>query len=135
MRAPSGTSDAGSVPLRLLIADDSEQFLRAAESALSRNGIEIVGTATTSAAALDQVEKLRPDAVLVDIGLGEESGFDLVVALVDAFPYLALRLVLISTRAADEYGELIEASPAVGFIPKSELSPSAVHELLAAGDS
>jgi DNA-binding NarL/FixJ family response regulator len=116
--------------LRCLIVDDSEQFLRAATSSLGRNGIEIVGTATTTVAALDQVAKLRPDVVLVDVGLGEESGFDLTVQLVDAFPYLASRVVLISTRAEDDYGDLVEASPAAGFVPKSELSASAVRELV-----
>ena len=118
------------MPLRCLIVDDSEQFLRAATSSLSQNGIEVVGTATTSAAALDQVAKLRPDVVLVDVGLGEESGFDVTLQLVDAFPYLASRVVLVSTRAAEDYGELVEESPAAGFIRKSELSPNAVRELL-----
>jgi two-component system nitrate/nitrite response regulator NarL len=118
------------VPLRCLIVDDNEQFLRAAGPGLGRNGLVVVGTATTSAAALDEVAKLRPDVVLVDVGLGEESGFDLTLRLVDAFPYLASRVVLISTRAEDDYGDLVETSPAVGFISKSELSASAVRELV-----
>jgi DNA-binding NarL/FixJ family response regulator len=121
--------------LRLVIVDDSEQFLRAATSSLGRNGIEVVGTATSSATALEQVAALRPDGVLVDVGLGDESGFDLVVQLVDTFPYLASRVVLISTRGEDDYGELVEASPAAGFILKSELSASALHELVSARDS
>jgi DNA-binding NarL/FixJ family response regulator len=123
------------VSLRLLIVDDSEQFLRAATSTLGRNGLEVVGTATTSATGLAQVAKLQPDVVLVDVGLGEESGFDFVLELVDAFPYLAASVVLISTREEDDYGELIETSPAVGFISKSELSASAIHDLLRPGDS
>jgi DNA-binding NarL/FixJ family response regulator len=121
--------------LRCLIVDDSEQFLRAASSSLGRNGIAVVGTATSSATALDQVAKLRPNVVLVDVGLGDESGFDLTMRLVDAFPYLASRVVLISTRTEDDYGELVDASPAAGFIPKSELSPSAVRELVAPSDA
>ena len=92
--------------------------------------MEVVGTATTSSTALDRVAELRPDVVLVDVGLGEESGFDLTLQLVDAFPYLASRVVLISTRAEDEYGDLVESSPAAGFISKSELSASAVSELV-----
>jgi DNA-binding NarL/FixJ family response regulator len=122
------------MPLRCLIVDDSEQFLRAACSSLSRDGIDVVGTATTSAKALDQAAKLSPDVILVDVGLGEESGFDLTQRLVDAFPYLASRVLLISTRAVDDYGELVDASPAAGFIPKTELSPSAVRELVPPND-
>jgi two-component system, NarL family, nitrate/nitrite response regulator NarL len=123
------------MPLRCLIVDDSEQFLRAASSSLSRNGIEIVGTATTSVTALDQVARLRPDVVLVDVGLGDESGFDLTLQLVDAFPYLAARVVLVSTRDEDDFGDLVDESPAVGFISKSELSSSAVQELVRSDDS
>jgi DNA-binding NarL/FixJ family response regulator len=123
------------MPLRCLIVDDSEQFLRAASSSLSRNGIEIVGTATTSVTALDQVARLRPDVVLVDVGLCDESGFDLTLQLVDAFPYLAARVVLVSTRDEDDFGDLVDESPAVGFISKSELSSSAVQELVRSDDS
>jgi DNA-binding NarL/FixJ family response regulator len=134
MRARLTCCQGNHMTMRCLIVDDSEQFLRAATSSLDRDGIEVVGTATTSVAALDQVAKLRPDVVLVDVGLGEESGFDVTLQLVDAFPYLASRVVLISTRAADDYGELVEASPAAGFICKSELSWRAVRDLVPASE-
>jgi DNA-binding NarL/FixJ family response regulator len=130
MRARTASEMLGPVPLRCLIVDDSERFLRAASSSLSRNGIAVVGTATTSEAALAEVAKLRPDVVLVDVGLGDESGFDLTLRLLDAFPYLASRIVLISTRAEDDYGELIAGSRAAGFITKSELTSSGVLELV-----
>ena len=116
--------------LRCLIVDDSEDFLRAASSSLGRNGVAVVGTAQSSEAALAQVAALRPDVVLVDVGLGDESGFELTRQLVEAFPDLRSRVVLISTRAADEYGELVEDSPAAGFIPKSRLTASAVRDLV-----
>jgi two-component system, NarL family, nitrate/nitrite response regulator NarL len=121
--------------LRVLLVDDSEQFLGAATSRLGRNGLEIVGTATSSTSAREQVSTLEPDVVLVDVGLGEENGFELVVDLVNTFPHLASRVVLISSRAADDYGDLVEASPAAGFISKSELSASAVRELVSPSDS
>ena len=120
---------------RLVIVDDSEQFLRAASSSLSRNGLEVVGTATDSQTALAEVARHRPDGVLVDVGLGDESGFDLVTQLVGAFPRLASRVVLISTRSEDEYGDLVEASPAAGFILKSELSTSTIEALVSPSGS
>ena len=39
-------------------------------------------------------------------------------------------MVLISTHAEEDFVELIEASPAVGFLSKSKLSGSALRELL-----
>jgi DNA-binding NarL/FixJ family response regulator len=123
------------VSLRCLIVDDSEHFLRAASASLGRNGIEIVGTATTSDGALERVAELRPDVVLVDVGLGDESGFDLTRRLVDAFPYLGRRVVLISTHGQEDLADLVDSSPVAGFISKSELSAGTVRELVPVDDS
>jgi DNA-binding NarL/FixJ family response regulator len=130
MRVRGTCCHAEPVSIRCLIVDDSEQFLAAATSRLGRNGIEVVGTATSSAEALDQVDMLRPDVVLVDVGLGEESGFDLTRQLVEAFPHLRSHVVLISTHDEDDVGDLIDSSGAVGFICKSDLTPGAVLALV-----
>ena len=44
---------------------------------LEREGVTVVGMASSIAEALRQARALRPDLILVDIGLGDESGFDL----------------------------------------------------------
>jgi DNA-binding NarL/FixJ family response regulator len=135
MRRRPTCCDAETVSLRVLLVDDSEQFLSAAKSSLRRNGMEVVGTATSSASALEVLAVVRPDVVLVDVGLGDENGFDLVSQLVDAFPDLASRVVLISTRAEDDYADLVQASPAAGFISKSDLSASSIESLVSAEGS
>ena len=132
MRGGAFCCDAAGVALRCLIVDDSERFLQAASSSLGRDGLEVVGTATTSAAAIAQASKLRPDVVLVDVGLGRESGFDVARQLVETFPYLASGVVLISTRAEEELVDLIATSAAVGFISKSDLSTATVRALVSA---
>jgi DNA-binding NarL/FixJ family response regulator len=113
------------VQIRCLIVDDNQPFLDAASLLLEREGMAVVGVATTSAEALRLEEELRPDVVLVDIRLGDESGFDLARRL-------SGRVILISTHAQSEYGEEIAASPAAGFIPKAHLSASAVLRLAGA---
>jgi DNA-binding NarL/FixJ family response regulator len=118
------------VAIRCLIVDDNERFLEVARSSLTRNGMEVIATATTSAEALRQAAELHPDAVLVDIGLGEESGFDVVRRLAERFPDLRSGIVLISTRSEEDYADLIASSPAVGFLAKSRLSAMAVRELV-----
>jgi DNA-binding NarL/FixJ family response regulator len=130
MRSERFPCHAFGVSLRYLIVDDNERFLEAACSSLSRDGIEVVGKATTISDALRQTEAVLPDVVLVDISLGEESGFELTRQLVERFPRLRSRVVLISTRAEDDFADLIAASPAVGFVPKSQLSAEAVDALL-----
>jgi DNA-binding NarL/FixJ family response regulator len=116
------------VKLRSLIVDDSETFLASARRLLESQGLEIAGTATSGAEALDLASALSPDVALVDVELGEEDGFALADALRSRSP--ATRVVLISTYGSDEMDDLISTSSAVGFLPKSRLSGDAVRALL-----
>jgi CheY-like chemotaxis protein len=119
---------------RCMIVDDNERFLAVARVRLTRDGLDVVGTATTQKEALAKAEELQPDVVLVDISLGTESGFDLTRRLVEDFPSLESRVVLISTRDQDDFADLIAASPAAGFLPKNLLSASAVLDLVSVKD-
>jgi two-component system, NarL family, nitrate/nitrite response regulator NarL len=114
--------------LRSLIVDDSEAFLASARRLLESQGVEIVGTATSGAQALDLAAALSPDLALVDVELGEEDGVALAGELRARSP--ATRIVLISTYGSDEMQDLIATSAAVGFLPKSRLSGDAVRALL-----
>jgi DNA-binding NarL/FixJ family response regulator len=114
--------------LRSLIVDDSETFLASARRLLESQGVEIVGTATSGAEALDLAGALSPDLALVDVELGEEDGFALAGALRSRSP--ATQVVLISTYGSDEMQDLISSSSAIGFLPKSRLSGDAVRALL-----
>jgi DNA-binding NarL/FixJ family response regulator len=106
--------------------DDNLRFLEAASRLLEREGLNVVGVATSSDAALAQVAALRPEVVLVDIDLGGESGFELTRALETIEKST---VILISTHSETDYADLIAASAAVGFISKSELSATTVREL------
>ena len=114
----------GKVELRCLIVDDNPSVLVAARGLLEREGIGVVGTATNSDEAVRSVADLHPDVVLVDIDLGGESGFELARRLDGA------TVILISTHAERDYADLIEASPALGFLAKSELSATAIRTML-----
>jgi DNA-binding NarL/FixJ family response regulator len=118
------------VPIRLLIVDDNQSFLEAARVLLEREGLTVAGVASTSAEALREAETLRPDIVLVDISLGEESGFDLARRLVDDELGDEAAVVLISTHAEEDVSDLIAASPVAGFLPKAELSASAIRRIV-----
>jgi DNA-binding NarL/FixJ family response regulator len=118
-----------SVHLKLLIVDDSRRFLESASTYLARGGIKVVGVATNSAEALELNEELRPDVTLVDIDLGEENGFDLVEQLA-AEDAGRSKAILVSTHSGEGLAELIEASPALGFLSKTRLSPEAIFDTL-----
>ena len=117
--------------MRCLIVDDSAPFLEAARKFLEREGITVVGVASTSADAVERAQKLRPDVALVDIDLGEESGFDLARQIAEG--PAPLPVILISTRAEEDLAELIEASPALGYLSKANLSAHAVRDLIDGG--
>jgi CheY-like chemotaxis protein len=113
-----------------LIIDDNSGFLQAARALLEREGLRIVGVASTGAEALRCAAELHPDVTLVDIDLGGESGFELVRRLVDDPGVDPGHLILISAHAEDDLADLIETSPALGFLAKPALSAEAIERLI-----
>jgi DNA-binding NarL/FixJ family response regulator len=111
-----------------VIVDDDEAFLDAARALLERDGVTVAGMAGSSAEAVQRVQALRPDVVLIDIRLGQESGFEVARQLADNAQSAAL--ILISAHAGADYADLIADSPAIGFLPKTELSAAAVRRVL-----
>jgi DNA-binding NarL/FixJ family response regulator len=116
------------VPLRCLIVDDNASFLKAARALLEREGLEVAGVVSNGADALTSARELQPDVVLLDVALGDESGFDVARRLVAADGDGA-RVILISTHAEVDLADLIDAAPVAGFVAKSELSASAIRRL------
>ncbi len=121
------------MPLRCQLVDDNEAFLEAASVLLEREGLTVVGVASSIAEALRQARALRPDVVLVDIGLGDESGFDLAQLLArdgQGGQGVGADVILISARAETDYTDMIAESPAAGFLAKSELSARGISRIL-----
>ncbi|OAH11305.1 response regulator transcription factor [Streptomyces jeddahensis] len=120
--------------LRCLIVDDSPYFRDAARGLLECEGVAVVGVASDCAQAMQQAEQLRPNVALVDIDLGGESGLELAGRLHRETGPAPPPVILISSHAEEEYADLIAASPAVGFLPKTALSARAIHDMLSAAD-
>ena len=118
------------MPLRCLLVDDNEAFLKTASRLLEREGLTVIGVASSIAGALRQARALRPDVILVDIGLGDESGFDLAQLLAQNGQGGGAEVILISTGAEADYTELITESPAAGFLAKTELSVRGISRIL-----
>jgi two-component system, NarL family, nitrate/nitrite response regulator NarL len=121
---------ASLVLMRCLLVDDNAALLSSARTLLDQQGVTIVGTASTSAEALRLAAELRPDVVLVDIALGDESGFDLARRLAESSA-AAMAVIMISTAAESDYADLVTESPAAGFLPKAELSAAGISRILA----
>jgi len=119
----------GDVSLRCLIVDDSPRFGDEARSLLEHEGVSVVGVAASGDDAVRLGKALAPDLALVDISLGEESGFDVARRLVDDLNG-APAIIFVSTHDEREFSGRIAASPALGFIPKTRLSAERIRELL-----
>ena len=114
-----------------MIVDDNPDVLRAASGLLETQGIAVVGVAATGDEALSLMEEREPDVMLVDIDLGPESGFELARRVSPSLDRARSCVILISTHDKADYANLIAVSPAIGFLPKSDLSATAIRRLLA----
>jgi DNA-binding NarL/FixJ family response regulator len=119
-----------SVSLRCLIVDDSPRFRREARGLLEHDGVSVVGVAGSGDEAVRLAEALAPELVLLDITLGDESGFDVARRLGDGSSD-APAVIFISTHDEGEFSGRVEASAARGFIAKTKLSAERIHQLLA----
>ena len=121
--APGATITAMS--RRILIVDDHPGFRASARRMLEAGGFEVVGEAEDGSAAMGAASALNPDLVLLDVQLPDANGIDLAARIsADGGP----GVVLTSSRPSDQLD--LSDTTAVGFIPKDELSPSRITELL-----
>jgi DNA-binding NarL/FixJ family response regulator len=118
--------------MRCLIVDDNPRFLCEVRDLLQRQGMRVVGVASNARDALGIAASDRPDVALVDVDLGAESGLDLARALTTSDE--SVPVILISAYDENDLRELLDASPAVGFLPKSLVSRAAIGDLLGERD-
>lgn len=111
-------------PIRVLLADD-HTLVRAGIRSLVEGlrGIEVVGEAGDGRTALQLAEARHPDVVLVDIGMPEISGLEVVARLTKMEP--SIRTVILSMHKAEEYVLQALRAGAAGYL----LKDSAVAEL------
>ena len=119
----------GPMAATVLIVDDHAMFRAMARRMLDAQGYDVVGEADTAAGAVDAVDRLRPNIVLLDVQLPDRDGFAVAEQL--ARGEVRPTIVLISSRDASSYRQRLSDSPARGFLPKSELTAAAFSALVA----
>ena len=112
----------------VLVVDDDPAFRRLAEHMLAASGLALAGEADTVAAAISAAGALRPDAVLVDVGLPDGNGIALARELA-SLPWRP-RVVLTSTSADAATESEVRRSGAEAFVPKDELPGTELGDLL-----
>jgi len=112
----------------LLVVDDHEGFRSFVSTLLDGDRFSIAAVAEDGESALEAVNRLRPDLVLLDIQLPGMSGFEVAERLASG----AYRpdVVLTSTREAADFGARLRNAPVLGFVPKNEMSVEAISRLV-----
>ena len=111
----------------VLIVDDHNAFRAAARALLEADGFDVIGEAGDAVAAIDAIDALRPNIVLVDIHLPGLDGFGLADQIARG-PHVPA-VVLISSRDATDYGDRLPHRSARGFLAKRDLSGTALAAL------
>jgi DNA-binding NarL/FixJ family response regulator len=121
--------DHGGISPSVLIVDDDPAFRRLAHRILATVGLAVAGEAATAAAAMTAVGTLKPDAVLVDVGLPDRDGVSLARELA-ALPWRPRVVLTSSDPEAASPGD-VRGSGAMAFVPKDQLPNAALDSLLA----
>jgi DNA-binding NarL/FixJ family response regulator len=114
------------IQMTVLVVDDHATFRASARRLLELDGFRVVGEAQDARAALQLVQELEPELMLLDVGLPDRSGFEVAKELAGS----RTRVVLISSRAQADLGPRVRESGALGFISKEQLSGEAILALL-----
>ena len=86
---------------RILLVDDHEVVRLGLKALLDHHAhFEVVGEASTAREAVEQVDRLQPDVVLMDIRLPGASGIDACEEIVRNFPQT--RVIMLTSYAEDE---------------------------------
>lgn len=107
------------LPVRILLVDDSPEFLDSADHFLSLEGaVRVVGRASSGEEALVEVGRLRPDLVLMDVSMPGMNGFETARRLKAAAD--APRVLILTAHDNAEYRAAQIASRADGFLAKAQ---------------
>lgn len=112
---------------RILVADDHELVRRGLRALLQRKGDwEICGEAQDGVEAVEQAKRLKPDVVIIDIGMPNSNGLDATREIVKARPQT--RVLVLTLYDSEEMVQQVLQAGARGFILKSD----AAQDLLTA---
>src|SRR5262245_35644733 len=104
--------------IRILLADDHPIIRQGVKALLEREGFPVIGEAADGSQALKLGEELRPDVVVIDVGMPLMSGIDVARELILRVP--SAKVVLLTLHEEDAY--VLEALRAGvhGYVLKSE---------------
>ena len=114
--------------VRVLTVDDHPAFRDAARALIDATpGFEVAGEVDSGEDAVGAVMRLRPDLVLMDVGLSGIDGYEATRRLRYVRPATVIVLVSASDDALE--GETAVTCGAVAWVRKQDLRPRLLREL------
>lgn len=107
--------------MRVLIVDDQPSFRAAARDLLAHRGYTVAGEAGCGASAVEAAGELEPDAILLDLQLGDDDGLKVARSLKEITPSAAILLVSCADVGEEELGPAMRGVGVCGFLPKWKL--------------
>ncbi|MET7487237.1 response regulator transcription factor [Streptomyces sp. NPDC005538] len=105
-------------PLRVVVADDQALVRTGFRMILTANGVDVVAEATNGVEAVDVVQRLRPDVVLMDIRMPELDGLEATRRILNADATGAPRVIILTTFDLDDLVYAALSAGASGFLLK-----------------
>jgi CheY-like chemotaxis protein len=103
--------------LRLLLVDDDDIVREVLEISLARQDrLKIVGSVATGEEAILAADRLRPDLIILDLGLPGLSGMDTMRSIIKSLPQVRI-VVLSATQSPDQIQQAFDAG-ATGYVFK-----------------
>ncbi|QRE72988.1 protein-glutamate methylesterase/protein-glutamine glutaminase [Methylobacterium aquaticum] len=118
--APSTPTPSAGQRIRVLVADDSVVVRGLVSRWLEEAGCEIVGTASNGRIALDALDRVQPDIVLLDIEMPELDGTQALPRMLAKRPGLQVVMMSTLTQRNAEISLRCLALGAIDYLPKPE---------------
>lgn len=111
--------------MKLLLCDDHKMMRDGLRAILEKEGLEVVGEASTGRDVIQVARRLSPDIVVMDISMPDLNGIDATRALVAEFR--AIKVIGLSMNADQRYVLAMFKAGAVGYLLKNAASDELIR--------
>lgn len=116
--------------LRILLVDDHQMMRDGLRAILSsQDGIEIVGEAEDGRAALQAALDLKPDIVVMDVGMPDMNGIEACARILKEMP--EIKVIALSTHSDKRYVLNMISNGAAGYVLKEAASEDLLRAVVA----